>query len=158
MSIIQYDFLGAQPEHIATIAAWHQQEWQHISPQLTTEKRIALYSSYASSPGIPCCIVASQQGRPLGSASLINSDMEERPELSPWLASVYTHPDARCQGIATRLIEHCLEVAQQCKIQRLYLFTPDQAGFYQKRGWHLMEHCQYHGEQVDIMYYKLGKI
>ncbi len=156
MKEITYDFLGQHPEHIPLIAQWHQGEWQHISPHLTTELRIQQYSAYPDRASIPCCIVASQNGHVLGSASLVASDMETRSELGPWLASVYVHPNFRRRGIATHLIEQCLDAARECRVDRLYLFTPDQAAFYQQRGWKLLEHCVFHGEQVDIMFYELN--
>ncbi len=149
-------FLGEHPEHIQALASWHQQEWHHISPHLTTDKRVQLYSGYSSSKTIPCCLIATQGDTLLGSASLVLSDMETRTDLTPWLASVFVHPDYRRQGIASRLINHCLDMARSISINRLYLFTPDQKAFYARRGWQLLESCEFNGEQVDIMFYDLN--
>lgn len=38
---------------------------------------------------IPATYVAEIDGKIVGSASIIESDMPERPELKPWLASVF---------------------------------------------------------------------
>ncbi len=157
MQHISFDFIGRSPQHIPTVAQWHQSEWQHISPHLSTKLRIATYSNYLSQPTIPCCILATDGNTPLGSVSLVQSDMETRPELSPWLASLFVHPDWRQQGIATQLILHIQAIAKLCNIKRLYLFTPDQQEFYARRGWHQFEHYLYHGEEVDIMYYDLSE-
>jgi len=150
-----FSYLGEQPQHIETIARWHQAQWQHISPQHSVESRIRLYASYTSSPEVPFCLLATQQGQPVGSASIVECDMETRAELSPWLASVYVHPAFRQQGIATQLIRRCIDLAAQSDAERLYLFTPDQAAFYQKRGWQPLQHCRYHNEPVDILFYQL---
>lgn len=158
MKTISLDFIGHHPEHIETIAQWHQAEWHHINPGATTESRVATYSNYLSEETIPCCILALSSEQPVGSASLVASDMETRPELGPWLASLYVHPDWRRQGIATQLIKRILSIAKHCKIQRLYLFTPDQKAFYADRGWHALEHCQFHGEPVDIMFFELDEL
>ncbi len=155
MTNVNISFLAEHSQHIPTLASWHQNEWHHISPHLTTAKRIDEYSSYRSDDTIPCCLIATHDDKLLGSASLVLSDMETRPELSPWLASVYVHPDYRCQGIATKLIKHCLDIARRTGIDKLYLFTPDQKDFYSHRGWQLLEDCEFHGEQVDIMYYSM---
>lgn len=145
-----FDYIGNHPQHIPRIAQWHQDEWQHISPHLTTALRIALYSSYDSAT-IPVCFIAIIDGQPVGSASLVESDMETHPQLTPWLASVYVHNNYRCQGIATQLIECCIDKARASGIDTLHLFTPDHASFYRHRGWELIESCEYHNEKVDIM-------
>ena len=155
MKSIIYTFLGKYPQHIPVIAQWHQNEWQHISPHLNTQLRVDAYSSYPAKPAIPSCILAVTDDKPAGSASIVLSDMETHPHLSPWLASVYVHPDYRNQGIATELINHCLINAKKLGFQTLYLFTPDQAEFYQKRGWQRLEHFIYHNEHVDIMSFDL---
>lgn len=152
---LDIDHLGLSAEHIATIATWHQAEWQHISPTQTTESRIQLYSSYKCRDEIPCTLLAQINHQAVGSASLVLNDLELRPELTPWLASVYVHTDFRQRGIATQLINACLEMAARLKIPRLYLFTPEQKNFYAKRGWQFMESCIYHDEHIDIMFYDL---
>lgn len=157
MTTINFDYIGHHPQHIPVIAQWHQDQWHNISPHLSTDKRIQLYSAYPSNAGIPCCIIATERSQPTGSASLVASDMDTHSHLSPWLASVFVHPDFRQQGIATQLINQCIDTARTCQIARIYLFTPDQSAFYQKRGWHHLESCIYHGEQVDIMYYDVTR-
>lgn len=155
MTDVTISFLGEHPQHIPTLASWHQQEWQHISPHLTTQLRIREYSAYSTHASIPCCFIATQESTLLGSASLVESDMETRTDLTPWLASVFVQPDYRCQGIASRLIDECLNTARKLAIQKLYLFTPEQKEFYARRGWQALESCVFHGEQVDIMFYDL---
>ncbi len=157
MISLNIDFLGNYAEYIPLLAQWHQDEWQHISPDLSTQLRINLYSSYACQATIPSCLIALVEQKAAGSASLVTSDMDTHSHLSPWLASVYVHPDYRCQGIASRLITQCLHNARQTGAQTLYLFTPDQTHFYQKRGWKLIESTFYHGESVDIMAYNLNQ-
>jgi len=153
MPKLVFDYIVNHPEHIPLIAQWHQNEWQHISPHLTTPLRITQYSQYNDSPDIPTCILALLNEQVAGSASLVESDMETHPHLQPWLASVYVHKAYRHQGIATQLVEKCINNARQLGIETLYLFTPDQTSFYQKRGWHVIETCDYHNERVDIMAY-----
>ncbi len=155
MSDFSIHSLEQHSEHIPIIAHWHQQEWKNISPELTTEKRIQLYSGYEPAPALPCCLVATQGPIPLGSISLVTSDMDTRPQLGPWVASLYVDAPYRRRGIASRLLQHIIQVASTLNITRIYLFTPDQAMFYRKRGWQHLESCEYHGEDVDIMYYDI---
>lgn len=157
MNTVIFAPLEDYPQHIPVIAQWHQNEWHHISPHLNTELRIKLYSNYNNSSVIPSCTLALIDDAPVGSASLVVSDMDSYPQLSPWLASVYVHSDFRKQGIATQLLDFCLNTALCAEIDTLYLFTPDQTDFYQKRGWIIYKSTIYHGESVDIMYYDLRK-
>lgn len=157
MTTVIYEPLSLHPEHIPVIAQWHQNEWHNISPDLNTDARIQLYSSYQRFSTIPSCILALINNKPAGSASLVVSDMDSYPQLSPWLASVFVHSDFRNQGIASQLLDHCLDAARQADIKILYLFTPDKTDFYRKRGWDIYESTIYHGENVDIMSYDLCK-
>ena len=152
---IKIDYLGHHIHFIAIIAQWHQDEWQHISPSLSTQLRIKMYSAYKNSASIPCCLIALSGNKPAGSASLVSSDMDSHTHLSPWLASVFVHKDFRCQGIARQLIAKCLLNARQTGVKTLSLFTPDKTDFYQNLGWKLIESTLYHGENVDIMSYDL---
>ena len=158
MTTATFDFIGNHPDLIPLIASWHQQQWQHISPELTTNLRIKKYSSYASKPGIPCSILALIEGKPAGSASLVESDMSTHPHLHPWLASVYVDNTFRRQGIASQLIDKIIEISRNIGVETLYLFTPDQSDFYQKRGWKILENYTYNGEQVDIMSFTINPI
>ncbi len=155
MDSVKIHFLGDHAEFIPTIAQWHQNQWHLISPDLTTDLRIMLYRSYISSVDIPTCFVALSKNQPVGSASLVESDMETHRHLGPWLASVYVHSDYRNQGVATQLIERCIRCAQQKQIKTLYLFTADKMNFYLRRGWQLIESTFYHQEKVDIMAYSI---
>ena len=156
MNSLVLDYLGNHPQYIPQIAQWHQDEWSHISPELTTETRIGIYSSYQNKADIPCCIIALQDGKLAGSASLVACDLETRPQTGPWLASLYVAPAFRRLGIASSLIEACLDNARQLRIPKIYLFTPDQAAFYQKRGWQIIESSSLHGESIDIMSYDMN--
>ncbi len=155
MNSVKIHFLGEHLSYIPLVAQWHQSEWHHISPDLTTKRRIELYSRYTNTTDIPVCFLALTDNKPAGTASLVESDLKTHPQLTPWLASVYVHKNYRCQGIASKLIEKCIEAARQSKINKIYLFTPDMLEFYKKRGWKLIESTLYHGENIDIMVYDL---
>jgi len=155
MPTLIFDYIANCPQHIPLIAQWHQNEWQHISPHLTTSLRIKKYSQYANSATIPSCILALIDGQPAGSASLVECDMETHSHFHPWLASVFVNEAHRHQGIATQLIEKCIENARLLGVETIYLFTPDQTSFYQKRGWKVIETFTYYNESVDIMAYSI---
>ena len=152
---LRIDYLANHPEHIITLAQWQQQQWHDISPQLNTEKRIAFMSTHTNKAHVPVTVIALNNHHLMGSASLIEDDMEDRPQYTPWVASVYTAPAYRKQGAATALLSELIQQASSLKLAQIYLFTPDQTDFYKQRGWQVIEHRHYHGVMVDIMTYHL---
>jgi len=86
-----------------------------------------------------------------GSAAIVENDMDNRHDLSPWLASVFIIPEYRNQGIGSALVRHVMQQAQQSNIEKLYLYSPDREAFYHKHGWRRIDTENYHGYEVSIM-------
>jgi GNAT superfamily N-acetyltransferase len=107
--------LKTEPHHIPVLADWHHNEWSSLSPGQTVDQRIESMSSYLSDDLIPSTFVA-RGTHLMGSAAIIESDMDTRPELTPWLASVYVSPEFRNQGIGSRLVEHVMEEARNAGV------------------------------------------
>lgn len=145
------------PEYLEILAQWHHQQWSYLNPGETLQQRIARMQVYLNGDDLPSTFIALADSLS-GSAALVNNDMVTRPELSPWLASVYVHPQYRCRGIGSALVSHVMTQAQLIGIETLYLFTPDKQLFYRKRGWQLIENERYHDHEVSIMRARLNKI
>jgi GNAT superfamily N-acetyltransferase len=80
-------------------------------------------------------LIALENGRLIGSASLARDDLPSYPHLGPWLACVYVHPEHRGRGLAERLIEGICAEARRRGHAMLYLtpmtaapITPGAAG------------------------------
>ncbi|MGD8783074.1 MAG: GNAT family N-acetyltransferase [Thioalkalispiraceae bacterium] len=144
--------IARRPELIPVLAQWHDQEWRHLNPaHYDLQARIAEYQQATTSSPLPVMLVAHQQGAAMGSARLIADDMETHPELSPWLASLYVHPDYRQQGVATRLINEIELSANRLGFEQIYLFTEDKAQLYKRLDWQEYAHDVYFGQSVMIM-------
>jgi N-acetylglutamate synthase-like GNAT family acetyltransferase len=89
---------------------------------------------------IPLALVAHDGPAFLGTASVIASDLAERPQLMPWVAAVWVEPQARRHGVGAALV-NC--AAQECfalGISRVYLCArPQRSEFYQRLGWIAVE-------------------
>ncbi len=91
-------------------------------------------------PGLPFCFVAHDDGKYVGSVLGLVTDLDERPELSPWVGALWVEPEFRRQGVATALVKAALveifamehEVAFLCA-------TAEKRDMYQNQGWHLIE-------------------
>ena len=142
--------LKEMPHYLDTLARWHQEEWGYFKPNKTLAERIERMQSHLLPEFIPTTFVASNHEL-LGSATIIEHDMDTRKELTPWLAGVYVVPEFRGQGIGSTLVLHVMEQARENMIERLYLFTPDREAFYARLGWKIFEKTSYLGYAVTIM-------
>lgn len=143
--------LREAPQHITTIARWHFDEWGYLNPGKTLEYRIERMQRYLSDNPIPSMLIAIEGDEVLGTAALVESDMDSHPEFTPWLASVYIRDDQRGRGLGKKLVKALMDFAGQQNLTRLYLFTPDQAHFYAKLGWKLLVEETYRDTPVTIM-------
>jgi N-acetylglutamate synthase-like GNAT family acetyltransferase len=102
---------------------------------------------------IPQTFIAFVDDKPVGCASVLESDMDTKPDLYPWLASVFVLPEFRHRGIGRKLVHQVMQHTKEAGSKNMYLYTPDRAHFYKNMGWKSMEEVKYHGENVTIMSY-----
>lgn len=143
--------LAAAPEHIPTIAAWHHAQWGYLNPGTTVETRIQKMQRYLKGHAVPAMYICVDGDQLVGTAALVENDMDSHPELSPWLASVYVNPDYRNRGVGAALVKHVVSKAKAQGFRPLYLFTPDQKNFYQSLGWEFMAQESYRGGEATLM-------
>jgi len=106
---MQIGYLADHAAFVPTLARWHHAQWSYLSPGDSVERRIAGLRKQSGRRQIPTTFVAYDTTKAgdkvlIGSASLIAQDMDTRPELSPWLASVYVAAEHRRQGIGSSLV------------------------------------------------------
>jgi len=87
----------------------------------------------------------------VGMACLVAHDMETRPELTPWLATVLVAPAHRGRGIGSALSERVVAEGRALAFSKLYLVTFDKSSFYARLGWKHFEQTQYLGLPATIM-------
>jgi GNAT superfamily N-acetyltransferase len=89
---------------------------------------------------LPMAIVAHNQHGYLGSAFLIHSDMEERPQYSPWVAAVWVEASERGSGVGRALIAEATKIAGSLGYGVVYICCrPELEGFYSRFGWKVLE-------------------
>lgn len=93
-----------------------------------------------AAPDFPFILVATIDGQFAGTVSAIATDLPERPELTPWVASLWVEPEFRRAGVARALIEHAVQAmfAQHHKLIYLYAI-PELQPLYLRLGWTLVE-------------------
>jgi len=143
--------LRQRPSAAALLARWHYQEWQVLYPDDTEESFKRDLEKSLTDENVPSTWLLTEGENIIGSCSIIEQDMDIHPELSPWLANVFIHADYRGQGLGSRIIQAVMKQAAASGLDRLYLFTEDQAEFYQRFGWQVIEQPLYNGIAVSLM-------
>lgn len=100
--------------------------------------------------GIPFCLVAHDKGNYIGSVLGLVSDLDDRPELSPWVGALWVEPEFRGLGVAAALVKAALAEIFALKHEVAFLCaTAEKRGMYQKQGWRLIEEQVGEGE-LDV--------
>ena len=89
---------------------------------------------------IPFALVAHDGETFLGTASVIASDLAERPQFTPWVAAVWVAPRARRRGVGAALVNRAALDCFALGVSRAYLCArPQRSGYYERLGWTSIE-------------------
>ena len=147
---MEIEHLAEHVDAIPTLASWVKNEWGYLLPGVTLEELVSEFEKRTTHK-IPGTLVALEDGKAIGTASIVKYDMSTRRELSPWMASVYVVPEFRNRGIGSELVRAIVREAETLGLEKLYLFTPDRMDFYSRLGWKVFERTEYCGKEVTIM-------
>ena len=150
---VSVDYLANHPELAAELAQWSWKEWRvfYDARGRTLDDGIRSYRERAQVDSLPLALVAFAGGKLIGTASLLVQDLPTRPELTPWLASVFVLPEWRQRGVASLLVRRALEEARRLKLPTLFLWTSSAEALYLKLGWRPLERTEYCGKRIVIM-------
>ena len=125
---------AARPDLIQAAAEWIWREWG-----IRRGRALAAVAARMAARTAPCgpeqSIVLLDGGVPAATASLVHQDLDARPDLTPWLASVFVHPDFRGRGHAPRLVRSIEASCAAAGVATLYLNSHTAVPLYAKLGW-----------------------
>lgn len=85
---------------------------------------------------IPFGLVAHAGKQYLGSTLGIASDLDKRPQYSPWVAAVWVEPEHRLRHVGRSLVGHAMQAFFGLGFERIYLCSnPERRPFYTRQGW-----------------------
>jgi GNAT superfamily N-acetyltransferase len=145
--------LAERPDLVPVVAAWQ----THAFPDEETEAAaLARVSAQVAAVGPDQVFVLLVDEEPAGTASLVCQDLPARPDLTPWLASVYVAPAYRGRGYAVLLVAAVEAAADSAAIPVLWLFTASEKRLYARLGWVEVGQEVDAGKQVTLMRRELG--
>ncbi len=144
--------LLAQDDPLADeLAALHAKEWGHLYPEWDEAAARREFRSHRADGGLPATLVFRENGVHAGAVSVIFNDCAARPDLNPWLASLYVKPHARGRGIGAQLIRAAVDLAAAAGEQRLYVFTESAARLFESQGFRPIDRPSLHGHPIAVL-------
>jgi predicted N-acetyltransferase YhbS len=150
---VRIDELADHPNLVETLAGWHWAAWGQPGALLHW---IETLRGRVHRDRIPTTFVAMVGDEPIGSVSIVERDMSTHPDLGPWLAAVYVVPAFRGQAVGSELVRRAVWRAAELGADRVYLYTDDAQGFYERLGWSTVAEEEYEGHCVAIMAVECG--
>ncbi len=138
MTDLSFHHLADKPQHVPTCGRWEHEAWGK-SGGMTLDQAIAHYA-HTGHDALPVTLIATSRDEIVGMVSLWVNDCPLRPDLTPWVASLYVAPAARGQGIGPALFSRIQAEAARLGIERLHLMTQHSEAIYRAEGWKTFDH------------------
>jgi GNAT superfamily N-acetyltransferase len=139
-----------RPDLVPVVARWLWEEFWQAGGHSFEDTLRAVRDSVTARP-MPRTFILLIDGGPVGTASLAAHDLEERPDLTPWLAGMFVEPDARGRGHAAHLIAAVEAEARVTGASTLWLYTKAAERIYARAGWRTVDTVQHGGKAFALM-------
>jgi len=148
---MEIEYLADHKDVIPNLARWSSDEWSYLHPARTLSDVEKAMLDRSNKEHIPLGLVAFDSGKVIGMIALKTSDLESRPNQSPWLAGLYVDKKHRSKGVGTKLVLAIEKEAARIGVSKLFLYTPDAEDFYSKLSWIVRERTEWQGYSVTVM-------
>ncbi|MFM7376417.1 MAG: GNAT family N-acetyltransferase [Chthoniobacterales bacterium] len=151
MKRLTLDFLDGSSADAERLARLHAKEWQHLYREWDEKKALEDFRSQKTDGSIPATLVLREDGRLVGSVSVVHDDCEVRRDLGPWLASLYVMQKDRGQGHGRRLLEAAIALAKQNNAGCLHVFTESAEQLFLHHGFTRFAAAATNGRAITIL-------
>jgi predicted N-acetyltransferase YhbS len=129
---VSIDHLCLHPEHTTRVAGWiHGAFWTRSGHDVQVV--IDLLHAAHDPDRIPLSLLAQIDSSPVGTVNLIVCDSKARPDLTPWLAALFVHPEHRGKEVGAALVQRLVAEAARLGYEEVFLET-DIPEFYARLG------------------------
>ena len=137
--------IADRPDLAPVVANWLWHEWGRPYGY-PYERTLNTVSRSTSRLGPQQTFILLVDAEPVGTSSLVTHDLDERPDLTPWLAGVFVTPKARRNGYVIPLMQAVEAAAVAASISTLWLHTEHAERIYAKAEWDRVEIVQRSGK------------
>ena len=152
--------LNEYPQYAPIFAYWSHIQW-YSERKIDFSVNVNSYIQRSQNESIPITLIALYDSIPAGMVSLKMNNLWNRPDLSPWMGSLFVYPKFRGLGISKQLVNSAVLKAKSFNFSKLYLFIGnnpefDLLSFYSKLGWYFFDDCiDNDGKESKIMCFDL---
>lgn len=153
---IEFEYLADRIDAVPLVIQWWRTIWADRMGSDAGHAAQQLRDSLSRTE-LPIHILATVQGRPVGTAALKLQELGDAfPDCQYWLGSVFVEPESRDRQIASLLSLRIVEIARQMNFPHLYLQTIDlDGGLYSRLGWERVEEFTHMNEHALLMLKRL---
>jgi len=148
---VTFAFLHDHPRFREPLAELHGREWGHLYRDWNAAAALREFRNQRGDGRIPATLLILDDQSLAGSVSLVFDDLPARPDLNPWLASLFVLPEYRGRGLARRLIARAGELFAANGCARFYLFTESGEPLFSRLGFRPLAAAECNRHPILIM-------
>jgi GNAT superfamily N-acetyltransferase len=139
------------PFFLDELAGLHAAEWGHLYTDWGAEALCAELLGQKADGSLPATLVLHEGKELVGSVSVIFGDCPARPDLDPWLASLYVVSDRRGCGHSLELIRAAIELAASAGAKRLHVFTESAERLFERCGFEMLDRTLQQSVPITVL-------
>jgi predicted N-acetyltransferase YhbS len=116
-----------------------------------SSKELRSLELFASDQSRGVALVAKADAEPIGTCLLVGSEIEPNHDVSPWLAGLFVVLEQRRKGAGAELVRAIEDQARRRGFSRLYLYSTETVGFYERLGWSVLDRTNWKGLDTALM-------
>ncbi|MCP4395102.1 MAG: GNAT family N-acetyltransferase [Alphaproteobacteria bacterium] len=130
-------YLADKPEFTDACAAWAYGRWGVQKSDGSLVRAVSIFGKGVQKNRLPITMVVvnKKTKMPIGMGSLWDSDGDEWPDVTPFIAAVYVHYRYRGCGIGEAMVKRLEVEADRLGFSELYLKSGSAASYYTELGY-----------------------
>ena len=144
--------LADVPFFLDELADLHAAEWKHLYADWDVQSARADFLGQKRDGSLPATLVLHEGMELMGSVSVVFGDCPARPDLDPWLASLYVVPERRGQGHGLELVRAAIALAAAAEAKRLHVFTESAEKLFQRCGFEILERTTLQDVPISVLF------
>jgi len=149
MPDIQTFIVAPGTPDVAVCARWRAETFTVLDTSIAQETRSL--EVFVADQRRQVALIAKADGIPLGTCLLVPSELDAHHAVSPWLAGLFVAPEHRRKGAGAILVRAIEAQARMRGASRLYLYSDDAIGFYERLDWTVLDRTMWKGFDTALM-------